>query len=87
MTSRAARIAGPGLLEQALRGSDVASDGREGALSPLDCRYDAIILDIMLPALDGSRCASICGAGSSVPSDADRVTASALIARPRQRLG
>src|SRR5262245_29191762 len=32
---------------------DVAHDGRDGLRKALDTGYDAIVLDLMLPALDG----------------------------------
>jgi two-component system OmpR family response regulator len=32
---------------------DTAADGAEGIVKALDCDYDAIVLDVMLPGLDG----------------------------------
>jgi DNA-binding response OmpR family regulator len=44
-------------LAQALRESgyavDTAEDGEEGTYKALEADYDAIVLDVMLPVLDG----------------------------------
>jgi two-component system copper resistance phosphate regulon response regulator CusR len=63
----AARMLARGLREQAYA-VDVAPDGREGAYRASIADYDAIILDVMLPALDGLQvCRHLRDSGSSVP--------------------
>jgi DNA-binding response OmpR family regulator len=63
----AARLLARGLREQAYA-VDIAPDGREGAYRASIADYDAIILDVMLPSLDGlDVCRSLRSAGSSVP--------------------
>jgi DNA-binding response OmpR family regulator len=63
----AARMLARGLREQAYA-VDVAADGREGAYRATIADYDAIILDVMLPALDGlDLCRYLRNSGSSVP--------------------
>jgi two-component system, OmpR family, copper resistance phosphate regulon response regulator CusR len=63
----AARLLARGLREQAYA-VDIASDGREGAYRASIADYDAIILDVMLPSLDGlDLCRYLRGTGSSVP--------------------
>jgi DNA-binding response OmpR family regulator len=63
----AARMLARGLREQAYA-VDVATDGREGAYRASIADYDAIILDVMLPSLDGLEvCRQLRGNGSSVP--------------------
>jgi DNA-binding response OmpR family regulator len=63
----AARMLAKGLREQAYA-VDVAADGREGAYRATIADYDAIILDVMLPALDGlDLCRYLRNSGSSVP--------------------
>ena len=60
-----------GLLKRALQEEghavDVAADGREGLWLATENTYGAIVLDVMLPGLDGIECAGGCarpGAGS-----------------------
>ena len=63
----AARLLAKGLREQAYA-VDVAADGRTGAFRAQTTDYDAVILDVMLPQLDGlSVCRALREAGSSVP--------------------
>jgi DNA-binding response OmpR family regulator len=63
----AARMLARGLREQAYA-VDVASDGLEGAYRASIADYDAIILDLMLPSLDGLEvCRRLRAGGSSVP--------------------
>jgi two-component system copper resistance phosphate regulon response regulator CusR len=63
----AARLLARGLREQAYA-VDIASDGREGAYRASIADYDAIILDVMLPSLDGlDLCRYLRNTGSSVP--------------------
>ncbi len=63
----AARLLARGLREQAYA-VDIASDGREGAYRASIADYDALILDVMLPSLDGlDLCRYLRGTGSSVP--------------------
>ncbi len=63
----AARMLARGLREQAYA-VDVAADGRDGAYRASIADYDAIILDVMLPALDGIEvCRHLRRGGSSVP--------------------
>ncbi len=63
----AARMLARGLREQAYA-VDVAIDGREGAYRASIADYDAIILDVMLPSLDGVEvCRQLRGSGLSVP--------------------
>jgi DNA-binding response OmpR family regulator len=63
----AARMLARGLREQTYA-VDVAADGREGAYRASIADYDAIILDVMLPVLDGLEvCRHLRGNGSSVP--------------------
>ncbi len=40
---------------------DVVHDGVDGLWSATEHRYDAIVLDIMLPKLNGFACSSSCG--------------------------
>ena len=63
----AARLLAKGLREQSYA-VDLASDGKAAVFRAETTNYDAIILDIMLPALDGiSVCRALRKAGSSVP--------------------
>jgi len=63
----AARMLARGLREQAYA-VDVAADGRDGAYRSSIADYDAIILDVMLPVLDGLEvCRHLRRNGSSVP--------------------
>src|SRR4051812_6342151 len=63
----AARLLAKGLREQSYA-VDVADDGRTALFRAETTNYDAIILDLMLPALDGlTVCRSLRKAGSSVP--------------------
>jgi DNA-binding response OmpR family regulator len=63
----AARMLARGLREQAYA-VDVAADGRDGAYRASIADYDAIILDVMLPVLDGLEvCRHLRRDGSSVP--------------------
>ena len=60
------------LVAQALRGAgyavDVANDGAEGLFKATSWEYDAIVLDLMLPLVDGlSVCRAIRRAGRHVP--------------------
>lgn len=43
-------------------------DGREGLDEALQGAYDLILLDIMLPGLNGWRCCAVCAAKSKRPS-------------------
>ena len=40
---------------------DNAADGEEGLTKALDWSYDAILLDVMLPKVDGFEFCSVCG--------------------------
>jgi DNA-binding response OmpR family regulator len=63
----AARMLARGLREQTYA-VDVATDGHEGAYRASIADYDAIILDVMLPSLDGlDVCRHLRRSGSSVP--------------------
>jgi len=63
----AARLLAKGLREQAYA-VDVASDGRTAAFRAQTTDYDAVILDLILPQLDGlGVCRELRAAGSSVP--------------------
>src|SRR3954471_7276237 len=63
----AARLLAKGLREQSYA-VDVAADGRTALFRAETTNYDAIVLDLMLPALDGlTVCRSLRQAGSSVP--------------------
>jgi DNA-binding response OmpR family regulator len=63
----AARLLAKGLREQAYA-VDVAIDGRAAAFQAQTTDYDAVILDLILPKLDGlSVCRELRAAGSSVP--------------------
>jgi two-component system, OmpR family, copper resistance phosphate regulon response regulator CusR len=63
----AARMLARGLREQAYA-VDVSADGRDGAYRASIADYDAIILDVMLPSLDGLEvCRHLRRTGSSVP--------------------
>jgi DNA-binding response OmpR family regulator len=63
----AARLLAKGLREQAYA-VDVAADGRTAVFRAQTTEYDAVILDVILPALDGlSVCRQLRTAGSSVP--------------------
>ena len=63
----AARLLAKGLREQSYA-VDVAGDGAAAVFRAETTNYDAIILDIMLPALDGlGVCRALRQAGSSVP--------------------
>lgn len=39
---------------------DAAADGEEGLFKALHTDYDAIVLDVLLPQLDGCRCWQDC---------------------------
>jgi len=63
----AARLLAKGLREQSYA-VDVAEDGRNAVFRAETTNYDAIILDVMLPLLDGlGVCRELRQAGSSVP--------------------
>ena len=63
----AARLLAKGLREQAYA-VDVAAEGRTAVFRAQTTEYDAVILDVILPALDGlSVCRELRAAGSSVP--------------------
>ena len=63
----AARLLAKGLREQAYA-VDVAAEGRTAVFRAQTTDYDAVILDVILPALDGlSVCRELRAAGSSVP--------------------
>src|SRR6185503_14335419 len=63
----AARLLAKGLREQAYA-VDVAAEGRAAVFRAQTTEYDAVILDVILPALDGlSVCRELRAAGSSVP--------------------
>jgi DNA-binding response OmpR family regulator len=63
----AARLLAKGLREQSYA-VDVADDGRTALFRAETTNYDAIVLDLMLPTLDGlTVCRSLRKAGSSVP--------------------
>ena len=63
----AARLLAKGLREQTYA-VDVASDGRAAIFRAQTTEYDAIVLDVMLPTLDGvSVCRELRTSGSSVP--------------------
>jgi two-component system copper resistance phosphate regulon response regulator CusR len=63
----AARLLVKGLREQTYA-VDLATDGRTAIVQAGTVDYDAVILDVMLPAADGfAVCRAIRGAGSAVP--------------------
>ena len=63
----AARLLAKGLREQAYA-VDVAADGRAAVFRAQTTDYDAVILDLILPKLDGlGVCRELRSAGSSVP--------------------
>jgi DNA-binding response OmpR family regulator len=63
----AARLLAKGLREQSYA-VDVAADGRTAAFRAHTTDYDAIVLDLILPGIDGlTVCRELRGAGSSVP--------------------
>jgi DNA-binding response OmpR family regulator len=63
----AARLLAKGLREQAYA-VDIAEDGRTAVFRAQTTDYDAVILDVMLPQLDGlGVCRELRQAGSSVP--------------------
>lgn len=56
------------LLEQARYTVDTAYDGEEGLLLALGGSYDAIILDVMLPKMDGfTVLRRLCGKQNATP--------------------
>lgn len=64
---RAAQLLAKGLREQAYA-VDVAADGHDALYQAAITNYDAIILDVMLPGLDGFEvCREVRRAGSHVP--------------------
>ena len=64
---RAAQLLSKGLREQAYA-VDVARDGRHALYQASITEYDAIVLDVMLPGLDGFEvCRELRRAGSHVP--------------------
>ena len=63
----AARVLAKGLREQAYA-VDIASDGRAAIIQAATNDYDGVILDVMLPVVDGlTVCRSIRASGSTVP--------------------
>jgi len=63
----AARVLAKGLREQAYA-VDLAADGRAALLQVGTNDYDAVVLDVMLPACDGIRvCRAIRASGGAVP--------------------
>ena len=65
--ARAAQMLAKGLREQAYA-VDVSGDGRDALYQASITDYDAVILDVMLPALDGLRvCEELRRQGSRVP--------------------